>query len=556
MDASTDASKPPARKPSSLACIICRNRHVKCDGARPVCGRCQTAGVECHYVQSRRGQVTTGPDSTLLTQLAALSALPEMDLMSQTLASEKGLDGLTPSWFLDESAFSTNEPFSTPVRQNNVVSTLCDGPRPPLSQSLAFDPMIQLYYENFHESHPFLLPRRCLDGPLAEYLPPYLLSAMRLIGAGYHYNQSVKDIHRKNAYSAITEQVPATGFKVQAMLLVAIVDHSHGFETRSLQTIQAAVKLAIELGMNKSAFGSSFSEWNPTFEESWRRTYWELFVVSAMMAAMGGHGPFPLHTMRTELKLPCDEKIYAAVDSVPPGQTLEQLQNNWARGSTLNFSSFAFRIEAVRLLLMVVALNKSLENTDDHQAEIIEARVTSLLMYLPAPQREIYGSDGRVDEMKIQTHLICCLTLIMLHQPRSSVRFGGFQKFTSCAQLRAPQDEHSLAVFDLRTVKLFRAADMLSNLATLPSPIRRRSPFTICALAVCVLVHSGACIMVRGTNKEEAMRVRVQLALGGLNMLGEIWPLAGWVKQQVLSIYKEMTVAYVGGGDGRTLPGR
>jgi hypothetical protein len=201
-----------------------------------------------------------------------------------------------------------------PVRQNNVVSTLCDGPRPPLSQSLAFDPMIQSYYQNFHESHPFLLPRRCLDGRLAEYLPPYLLSAMRLIGAGYHYNQSVKDHHRKNAYSAITERVPATGFKVQAMLLIAIVDHAHGFEMRSLQTIQAATTLAIELGMNKSTFGSSFSEGNPTFNESWRRTYWELFVVSAMMAAMGGHEPSPLHSMRTELKLPCDEKIYAAVD--------------------------------------------------------------------------------------------------------------------------------------------------------------------------------------------------------------------------------------------------
>jgi hypothetical protein len=35
-------------------------------------------------------------------------------------------------------------------------------------------------------------------------------------------------------------------------------------------------------------------------------------------------------------------------------------------------------------------------------------------------------------------------------------------------------------------------------------------------------MHSGACITVRGTNEEEAMRVRVQLALGGLNMLGEV----------------------------------
>lgn len=58
---------------------------------------------------------------------------------------------------------------------------------------------------------------------------------------------------------------------------------------------------------------------------------------------------------------------------------------------------------------MVVALNKSLESPDDHQAEIIEARVTYLLMYLPAPQREIYDFDGQVDEMKLQTQMICYL---------------------------------------------------------------------------------------------------------------------------------------------------
>lgn len=42
----------------------------------------------------------------------------------------------------------------------------------------------------------------------------------------------------------------------------------------------------------------------------------------------------------------------------------------------------------------------------------------------------------------------------------------------------------------------------------------------------------------KSTDREESMRVRVQLELGGLNVLGEVWPLGASVKQQILSLYR------------------
>lgn len=141
--------------------------------------------------------------------------------------------------------------------------------------------------------------------------------------------------------------------------------------------------------------------------------------------------------------------------------------------------------------------------------------------------------------------------LILLHQPRSNVHFGGLQKIASCTQLQALHGGQPQIVFDLRSVKMLKAADTLSHLATLPSPIRRRSPFMICALAICILVHSGSCKVLQGTQKEEAIRVRIQLALGGLNMLGEVWPLARSVKQQALSIFKQTMSAKM--DDGRDI---
>lgn len=36
------------------ACVACRTKHLKCDGAKP-CSRCNSYGIECSYVRSRRG---------------------------------------------------------------------------------------------------------------------------------------------------------------------------------------------------------------------------------------------------------------------------------------------------------------------------------------------------------------------------------------------------------------------------------------------------------------------------------------------------------------------
>lgn len=138
---------------------------------------------------------------------------------------------------------------------------------------------------------------------------------MCFIGAGYHRDQSVKEIYRASAYSVITEDTPLTGFKVQGMLLMAIVDHAHGNGTRAYQTIQTAMKLAIDIGMDRPSFASTFSYGSCVFEESWRRTYWELFVVSGLMTAMGGHNPSDLHDLTLDdLSLPCEETTYSTAE--------------------------------------------------------------------------------------------------------------------------------------------------------------------------------------------------------------------------------------------------
>lgn len=178
--------------------------------------------------------------------------------------------------------------------------------------SLAFDPMIQLYYQNFHGAHPFVLPRKALNGPLGVELPPHLVAMMRHIGAHFHPDPSFKDTYRRPSHVSLLNGTPRSAFTVQSLLLSVITDHAQGLEERASTTLQSAVQLALELGMNKSRFASANSSGCCILEESWRRTYWELYVVSGLIASIRDEAGFSLHSQPSDLSLPCEEAAYAA----------------------------------------------------------------------------------------------------------------------------------------------------------------------------------------------------------------------------------------------------
>lgn len=129
--------------------------------------------------------------------------------------------------------------------------------------------------------------------------------------------------------------------------------------------------------------------------------------------------------------------------------------------------------------------------------------------------------------------------MIHLHHPRSNMRLASFHAKTSCTRLRALESSAPVQ-FDLHSQKLLRAANMLSNLATLPGQVKHRTPFFTCALAMGVIVHVAGCLMVCGSDKEEPIRSRIQLGLGALNVLGKVWPLSGMVRKQLVEMYHEV----------------
>ena len=79
-------------------------------------------------------------------------------------------------------------------------------------------------------------------------------------------------------------------------------------------------------------------------------------------------------------------------------------------------------------------------------------------------------------------------------------------------------------------LKAIVASKELSNLATVPWPVERHSPFFICGLLLGCIVQLAAAIThisQRGLVSLQGHRDRVVLMLGALQRLSEIWTLAG-----------------------------
>jgi hypothetical protein len=104
--------------------------------------------------------------------------------------------------------------------------------------------------------------------------------------------------------------LPLTGFTVQALLLLAISVHcSNGFElARSL--LDKAISIALEIGMQFNLFAAANGNGDPVLEESWRRTWWGMYVVDGVFEVIQRSSSFTLWNVTTDVGLPCEEKDY------------------------------------------------------------------------------------------------------------------------------------------------------------------------------------------------------------------------------------------------------
>lgn len=292
---------------SSLACLPCRSRHVKCDGKKPNCVRCEADGRSCHYVQSRRGlKYKPSPANSLDDGMPAESLRSRSgddqtaSVVTRSLAHRSSTEIL-----LQETAVSRSQISECQASQRSEQSV------PNVSHN-STTTYLDLYYTYFHHAHPYLLPRRRFDAYIQTHRNQLedLLAVLEFIASTYTLEGQSLPLKQRAITTMSQNDLPLTGFTVQALILLSISVHCcNGFElARSL--LDRAIGIALEIGMHFSLFAAANGNGDPVLEESWRRTWWGLYIVDGVFEVIRRSTSFTLWNIKNDVNLPCEEKEY------------------------------------------------------------------------------------------------------------------------------------------------------------------------------------------------------------------------------------------------------
>lgn len=292
----------------SLACLPCRSRHMKCSAEKPICSRCVSNSLPCTYARSRRGHRrsrkqgdTSAPDNHHHQKATPRLEIHTPPVRSPTSsASGTGTTG-------DSGAASNSTTLTIPssLRSENVLAAC----------SIDED-LISLYYTYFHTAHPCVLPRWALLQHYAASPEPFapVLLVMQYVGSLFDPAIASEPL-KMMAVDLLPPGLRFTGdhltpYQVQAVLLFSIALYWCDEIEKGVQALNASIQAALELRMHLVSFPTEHGHDDPVLEESWRRTWWQLYVTDAHIAGSTHTFPTKIRSVGVDAALPCEEECY------------------------------------------------------------------------------------------------------------------------------------------------------------------------------------------------------------------------------------------------------
>jgi hypothetical protein len=103
----------------------------------------------------------------------------------------------------------------------------------------------------------------------------------------------------------------------------------------------------------------------------------------------------------------------------------------------------------------------------------------------------------------------------------------------------------------LHTARTIAAANAISKLVTLPTPLIKHTPFLTCIITLACVVHLSACSWLLSGDEGFLAKERIRLGVGALRSLGNIWGVAAEVLAQVKGVARDVfRLEGEGGGAG------
>ncbi|KAF3386401.1 hypothetical protein F1880_000659 [Penicillium rolfsii] len=509
---------------SSLACLPCRSRHLKCDGKRPCCARCAEFGKQCNYAQSRRGGLDRAALAERRKRLAAAETTIADDVSPQRRAIVQQSQELSPPLLAEvpsrcdllneisigDGGSDMNTPAATQIDAGNIEK----------------DPLIDAYYKNFHKLHPFLPPqwhftRLCQD-PIRQVNFTPLIAVMRLIGHIYKSHEwsiPLKD----HVEACFSQTIPNDPIMVQCRLLYSIALFWYDYKAEAKAEITRATRSAIDMQMFLQSFSTKHGAADPVLQECWRRTWWMLYLVDGYYTGTLGTMNFAVANIDATVDLPCEESEYES-GHIPASKTLQEFDcREFTPENT--FSSFAYLIGAVRCAASAISSAPKIATMED-STHIIQAADSSLdgwRLLLPENRKQVMSKTGEVDELMFQAHLMIHVVTIGLHRPFSDLKFNAVEDISSCAR-EPPLDTPTPELVHMHTVRVLRSVEAQIRLLALPVRQFHHTPFTTCMVSEGTLALLSACNFLFNGKELATARDQIRMTIGCLKALGDIWP--------------------------------
>ncbi|SCV39610.1 related to C6 transcription factor [Fusarium fujikuroi] len=529
---------------SSLACLECRTKHVKCDAKQPRCSRCTAYDKACQYTASRRG----GLDRAALTERRrrlAKNSDSQLDHIVSEVSVVVSDEGMTLG---DESVtgadclegFHASLPVPTPLLENRETPNFSHG-------GLAGDSLVKSYYANFHHLHPFAPPYKHLvqlsQASAFNFSP--LIASMRLIGHIYDTHQWSKSLSSA-AEAQLSQSGPSDAVQVQARLLYSIALFWYTFKAEAKEQMDAAIDVAVKLEMHKKEFATTWGFGDSMMVECWRRTWWMLFITDASYAGTLGTMNFKTLHVESTAELPCEESDYES-GTIPAPKTLQDFDSREFDSEDVVFSSFAYLIGAVRCAAQVIYMSPKCATKEDSEAIIqsADSAFDAWLLLLPKDKKPVLKADGTIDELMFQAHLLIHVATIGIHRPLSDLRFNPVEKVSSCAR-EPPADTPKPNLVNVHTTRILKSVNAQIQLLALPVRPFHHTPFTTCMVSEGTLALLSACTYMLKDQALAVARDQIRLTIGCLKAVGEVWPRTARNVKEIQTIARH--VLGLGGG--------
>lgn len=312
------------------------------------------------------------------------------------------------------------------------------------------------------------------------------------------------------------------------MLLFAIATYWSNEVEYGVQIMETTViPSARALGMHHDACATQYGRGDPVLEESWRRTWWQLYQTHASMSASAHALPTQLSGLQMTVRLPSEEDAYDSGEIPQPRTLAEYDMREFLPSDDPGFSSFAQNIGVLRTMDLVITENAPIQL---HRTEIcaqMDVGLSAWQALLPPAKRRLVTSSGDLDGHLFAAHMTIIAYIVDFHRSLSDLSYSSIESVARCTPPAPPLKPRPAEVEDTKfhTTKALAAIRRMGDLLPLPSSLHTITPFFVCIIATVTIAHLSACRYLFRDRSLQLERERVRLSMGALRMLGEHWPL-------------------------------